>query len=435
MKLVQFGAGNIGRSFIGQIFSRSGWEVVFVDVDDRLVNLLNEKQYYTVVIKREGRADEERRIGPVRAVNGRDAAAVAAELAGTDMAGTSVGKNALPKVLPVIARGLAARRLPLQAGRPLDIIIAENDREAPALFRSVLSAELGPEYPLENLVGLVETSIGKMVPPMKAADLAADPLLLFAEEYETLIVDSRAFHGPLPEIPALHPVDPIAAYVDRKLFIHNLGHAAAAYLGYVASGQGARGNQGASGDQGAGTRTLACSGSLTIPEVLSLPVVSIGTVEDGVRRTMNEAADALVLEYPQSQYPGSYTREDLAAHIEDLLFRFKNRALGDPVYRVGRDLRRKLAREDRITGAMLLCAKHDLPFTGIAQAYRAALEFAAPAEDGTLFPADKEFRNAYELDKTKPGNAPSKLEQILREVSGLDSSRTEDALVIKEVTA
>ncbi|MDR0447455.1 MAG: mannitol-1-phosphate 5-dehydrogenase [Treponema sp.] len=389
MKLVQFGAGNIGRSFIGQVFSRAGWEVVFVDVDERLVKLLNEEQYYTVVIKREGKADEARRIGPVRAVDGRNAEAVAAELAGADLAATSVGKNALPKVVPVIASGIAIR----PPARPLDIIIAENDRQAPALFRSVLSAKLGPEFPLDSQVGLVETSIGKMAPIMKAADLAVDPLLLFAEEYETLIVDKMGFRAPLPDIPAIFPVDPIAAYVDRKLFIHNLGHAAAAYLESKAA--------------------------LTIPEVLALP-----KAEESVRQAMDEAADALILEYPS----GCYSRKDLAGHIEDLLFRFKNRSLGDTVHRVGRDLRRKLAREDRVTGAMLLCAKHNLPFKGIAKVYRAALDFSVPAEDGVLFPPDEEFRKEYE----PYGN---KLEQILKEVSGLDCSRPMDSLVIKEILA
>ena len=48
-----FGAGKIGRSFIGQLFGLSGYEVVFSDIDKELVDLLNLKRSYCVVIKGE----------------------------------------------------------------------------------------------------------------------------------------------------------------------------------------------------------------------------------------------------------------------------------------------------------------------------------------------------------------------------------------------
>jgi mannitol-1-phosphate 5-dehydrogenase len=395
LKLVQFGAGNIGRSFIGQVFSRAGWEIVFIDVDEKIVSLLNEKNYYTVAIKREGRDDELRVVGPVRAVNGRDAGAVVSELARANLLATSVGKNALPGILPLVARGLLERRN-LQAG-PLDIIIAENAPEAPELFRTVLSKELGPSYPLEDLVGIVETSIGKMVPIMRREDLAVDPLLLFAEEYETLIVDKRGFKGPIPTIPALCPVEPIKAYVDRKLFIHNLGHAAAAYFGFQA--------------------LVRLGGSLpaTVPEVLALP-----GIEPKVRKAMLESSCGLLKEYP-----GVFEGE-LSAHIDDLLSRFKNAALGDTLYRVGRDLQRKLGREDRLTGAMLLCAKHKLPFGTIAEVYRAALDFAASGEDGALFPPDARFREKYAQVCAEPHDFSA----VIHEVSGLREDNEIDSRVI-----
>jgi mannitol-1-phosphate 5-dehydrogenase len=403
VKLVQIGAGNIGRSFIGQIFSRSGWEVVFVDVDPKITALLNEARFYTVVIKREGQADERRRIGPVRAVDGRDAGAVIEELVTADLAATSVGKGALPKVLPVLARGIMERsgRRP---GLPLDIIIAENVRDAADLFRTIIGETLSPPAPSggakdgaaafepwNGLVGLVETSIGKMVPIMREEDLALDPLQLFAEAYETLIVDRRGFRGPLPDIPAIHPVENIAAYVDRKLFIHNMGHAAAAYLGYRQDP----------------SKTL-------LAETLALP-----GVETGVRQAMQESAAALVREYPKA-----YNEKDLADHIDDLIRRFRNRALGDTVHRVGRDLKRKLSRDDRIVGAMLLCAKQGLSFGAVAEVYRAALDFAAPGEKGALFPGDAQFREEI-LSRG--------IETALREVSGLDRER--DAAVYRTLSS
>ncbi|MDL2229271.1 mannitol-1-phosphate 5-dehydrogenase [Treponema sp. OttesenSCG-928-L16] len=395
MKLIQIGAGNIGRSFIGQLFSRSGWEVVFIDVNSRLVSLLNERRYYPVVIKREGMADEKRLIGPVRAVDGSDAEAAAGEIAGADILAVSVGKPALTAIFPVIAEGLRRRCVPQRhealPAKPLNIIIAENIRGAKALFRTALSKELGPGCPLKDLAGLVETSIGKMVPIMRAEDLAADPLQLFAEEYETLIVDRKGFIGELPKINGLWAVENIEAYVDRKLFIHNLGHAAAAYLGCKAD-----------------------PSKPLIAEVMAVP-----ELERAVRKAMNEAADALAAEYPDA-----YGRDDLAEHIDDLVKRFANRALGDTVYRVGRDLSRKLGRDDRITGAMLLCAKRGLPFSGIAEVYRAAFDFTAQDEGGRQFPADVQF---FQHTAALAG------EDLFKTISGLDGSRRTDRAVLEEL--
>lgn len=387
MKLVQFGAGNIGRSFIGKLFSAAGWDVVFVDVNPSLLALLQERRFYTVVIKREGRPDQACRVGPVRAVDGRDVPAVAAELADADLVASSVGKAVLPRILPTIASGLRERRRRF-GDRPLDLVIAENARGAQALCRELLARELGAEYPLDALVGLVETSIGKMVPIMREDDLAIDPLQVFAEEYETLIVDGGGFKGPVPSVAGFSPVNRIEACVDRKLFIHNLGHATVAYLGYRAD-----------------------------PAVsLLADALRLAGVQDAARAAMSESAAALA-----AAYPDAFTRADLDAHIDDLLVRFANRALGDTVHRVGRDLYRKLDRDDRLVGAMRLCAARGLPFGAIGRVYRAALVFAACDESGALFPDDARFR-AKEL--------PFGLDRVLRTVSGLDPADAVDARVI-----
>ena len=50
-------------------------------------------------------------------------------------------------------------------------------------------------------------------------------------------MDATAFRNPIPPIPGLDPKQHMAAYVDRKSFIHNLGHAASAYLAYLADSE------------------------------------------------------------------------------------------------------------------------------------------------------------------------------------------------------
>jgi mannitol-1-phosphate 5-dehydrogenase len=394
MKLVQIGAGNIGRSFIGTLFSDAGWDVVFVDAAKHLVSLINEKRYYTVVIKRDSREDEEHIVGPVRAIDASDAKKVAGEIADCDLLATSVGKDVLPRIMPVIAAGLEERQV--KNRKPLDIIIAENVRGVKNVFLEGIDRALkNKSFFLEDILGLVETSIGKMVPLVTEEDIRKDPLRLFAEEYMTLIVDQKAFHGDPPAVPGLKPVEHIAAWVDRKSFIHNLGHAAVAYLGYSVD-----------------------SGVKTIVEALRLPGVASGT-----RAAMNASADALAQEYPES-----YTRKELIEHIDDLLFRFGNTALGDTVFRVGRDLQRKLSENDRLVGAMLLCARRNVDFSTIARVYHAALEWKAIDKDGKLFPVDEKFH--YDFLAYKSPREALASPKFMAAVSGLDDSCDEKRKVL-----
>ncbi len=354
--LVQFGAGNIGRSFIGPLFRRGGYALVYVDADAALVDRLNRAGAYRIVLKKSGRTDEIVTVDGFTALHTSDTGAIQSAILDADLACTAVGQGALARVLALLARALQFRA-GLGRRRPLDLILAENMRGVSAYARTHLAAELPAGYPIEDRIGLVETSIGKMVPLMSAADLREDALQLFAEPYNTLIVDAGGFRNGVPDVPGLAAVDNIRAYVDRKLFIHNLGHAAAAYLGF------------------------ARHGCRHIWEALEFE-----DVRDRIRRAMEEAAAAL-----HAEYPDALPRDELRAHIADLLDRFSNRALGDTVYRVGRDLRRKLGPEDRLLGAMRLAARHGLPFQNIAEAFAAATRFDARDENGRAFPADASF--------------------------------------------
>ena len=47
-KAVMYGAGNIGRGFIGQLFSESGYEVAFIDVNREIIDQLNRDGQYPV---------------------------------------------------------------------------------------------------------------------------------------------------------------------------------------------------------------------------------------------------------------------------------------------------------------------------------------------------------------------------------------------------
>lgn len=384
---VQFGAGNIGRSFIGRLFAEAGYRVVFIDVDSRLVSLLNERRSYPVVVKQNDRPDQVRLIGGVSAIDGRDREAVIDVLTQADGMATSVGQRGLQAVLPLLAAALELRAA--NNAPPLDLIIAENLRSGAAWFRQNLGPLLPEGFDLDSRLGLVETSIGKMVPIMPQDALNEDPLQLFAEPYDTLIVDRLGFRREVPALAGLKPVNNITAWVDRKLFLHNMSHAALAYLGYQAN-----------------PALIYCWQAMELPAVV-----------DAVRAALLQSAAAL-----NRAYPDDLSQEELAAHADDLLNRYRNRALGDTLHRVGRDLGRKLAREDRLIGACLLAAKHGLPFDSLVPPIRAALKFAAPDEQGRVGEADQRILQAV---------AERGPRAVLCEIAGLDAGQSMDQRVLQ----
>lgn len=355
-KIVIFGAGKIGRSFIGQVFNLSGYEVVFVDINKQLIDLMNRKRQYRIVIKN-GKEDESLIIRNVRGVCLDEEEQLVSELINTKVISLSVGQQGLSAVIPILAKSLIIRR-EKHGDVPLDIIIAENIRNADTLIREGLNKLLSPNYPLEQLVGLVETSIGKMVPIMTQKDIEEDPLQVFAESYNSLIVAKNGFKNPIPDVPFLAPKENIKAWVDRKLFIHNLGHATTAYLGFK-----------------------AYPDAVYISEVL----------EDrdllcAVRQTMLQAAEIL-----RALYPEEFTSKQLEKHIDDLIVRFGNKSLKDTIFRVGCDLYRKLGPEDRLAAPVHAAIRMGKPYHLILDAIMAGISFRAKDENGNYFPLDRLF--------------------------------------------
>ncbi len=380
---VHFGAGNIGRALAGPIFSRAGYDVVFVDAVPSIIKALNHRKAYRVVIKDTlppGRSG----VIEVRGVDGipvQDTEAVRNAVAQADLIGTAVGAAHLPGVLAAIASGL-----PLRGERPVSILFCENLHGLSKMARVELARYLPAGFPLRERVGLVETSIGKMVPLMPAEVRQRDPLEVWGEAYNAIIADRNGFMGDVPEgIEGLELKSCFQAYVDRKLYIHNLGHAACACHGFL------RGH------------ALICD------------AVADEDVQAETRTVMMGSAKALI-----RRYPSEFNEENQTAHVEDLLSRFGNRALGDTVFRVGRDLPRKLAPGDRFIGGLRLVQAEGGDIAPVCRAIAAALRFAATDEAGQAFPADTMFRERV---------AHEGAAAVLYAHCGLDSAK--DAAVLR----
>ncbi len=369
-KLVLFGAGKIGRSFIGQLFSRGGYEVVFIDVYKPVIDELNRRRSYNIIIKSD--TDTVLNIRNVRGVHAEDKEEVEREVSTAGIAAVSVGQNGLKGIFPLLAAGLL-KRFKIDRESPLDIIIAENMRNADTFFEDQLKHILPPDYPFFNLVGLVETSIGKMVPIMTRKDMEEDILQIFAEPYNTLILNKKGFRNPIPSIDGLAPKENMKAWVDRKLFIHNLGHSTTSYIGYMYN-----------------PAFVYLHEALAVPEIYNFS-----------RSAMMQAAAILM-----ALHPGEFTLKELEDHIDDLLERFSNKALGDTIFRVGCDLQRKLGPADRLAGAIHEAVKANLPYEKIMFALVCGFHFRAKDENGNMLKEDEKFLESWD------GNVESGLQKL-----------------------
>lgn len=384
-KIVLFGAGKIGRSFIGQLFARADYEVVFVDIFKPVIDELNCRKSYDIIIK-SNNPDEIIHIENVRGLLISQVEEVVVELTNCDIAAISVGQQGIPYIAPLMGKALIARKIKYGI-HPLDIILAENMRNADSFVFELLSKELPDDFPLNEMAGLIETSIGKMVPIMSKEVQKKYPLLVYAEAYNTLILAQKAFKNPIPDIPGLAPKENIKAWVDRKSYIHNFGHAAVAYTGYLA-----------------------------YPDRVSLyEVLEDSTVRSWTREAMLQSAAVLL-----KKYPGEFTLNDLTEHTDDLLSRFENRSLGDTVYRVGCDLKRKLYRTDRVLSPLSDGVNLDLSVEKIVQVFENGLNFRAVDEYGNMFPSDVEFGNDLEIRGKY---------YVLENICGLNKDK--DAKIIK----
>jgi mannitol-1-phosphate 5-dehydrogenase len=355
--IVLFGAGNIGRSLVASLFHRAAWRIVFVDADPRIVDALNQRETYAVEI-REPDADPQRdriAVGGFEALHVGQAGRIAEAVEAADLLATAVGGGALAKVVHSFAPGLKRR------DRPVSVLLCENLQGAAAVAREALAAACPEGTPAP--VGFVETSIGKMVPIMPDAVRQRDPLLVWAERYNRIVADRGAFVDAPPAVEGLVLKGHFRAHVACKLFVHNLGHAAAAYHGFLR-----------------GRSTIrAC--------------MDDARVAGEVRQTMDVSVEALGRAYPEAFAAG-----ELAAHREDLLQRFGNPALGDTVFRVGRDLARKLGPTDRCVGALQLAISHGIDPAPVCRTLAAGLCFRATDEAGALDPRDAAVLQRLEDD-------------------------------------
>ncbi|KQZ05197.1 mannitol-1-phosphate 5-dehydrogenase [Microbacterium sp. Root53] len=339
-KAVHFGAGNIGRGFVGLLLHEGGYEVVFSDVATALVDAINAADEYTVHEVGEGGRD--RVVTGFRAIDSAaDPDGVAAEVATADVVTTAVGPTVLRFIAPHIVAGLALRE---PNAAPLQVMACENAIGATDTLRAHMQEAAGEAWDaLAGRAVFANTAVDRIVPGQpegQGIDVTVEPFYEWA-------IERHPFGDAPPSIPGAHFVDDLAPYIERKLFTVNTGHATAAYLG-------------------------ARAGLEKISDALADE-----TVAAGVARALEETSGILVAKH-------GFDPAELAEYRATILGRFRNPALPDTVRRVGRQPLRKLSRHERFVGPAAEAVERGLPVDGLLAAMGAALVFYDPEDEQSV---------------------------------------------------
>ena len=335
MKAVHFGAGNIGRGFIGLILGAANYEVCFVDVNRELVEQLRTRKSYKVALA----TDEQETVvvSGVTAIDGTELDTVAAAVAEADLVTTAVGVAALKHVAPGIARGISLR---LASGdQPLQVIACENAIGASQLLQEQVYPLLREEERAQAAaqIAFPNAAVDRIVP----LQTHEDPLFVTVEPFYEWVVERKI--PAMPDIAGIHYVDELTPYIERKLFTVNTGHCTAAYHGYRL-------------------------GAATIQEALRLP-----EVEAEVAGTLAETGELLCVKH-------GFDKAEHQRYIDTIIGRFRNPHLVDEVERVGRSPLRKLSSEDRLVRPARQAQDIGLAAVHLTRAMAAALRFD-PAGD------------------------------------------------------
>lgn len=332
MKAVHFGAGNIGRGFIGLLLHHSGYEVSFVDVNDSLVSLLQTKRQYTVKLANE-QADTFL-VDHVTAIDGKNISLVAETIAKSDLVTTAVGVSVLKHIAAAIAKGIELRLAGSQ--EPLHIIACENALGGSTTLKHWVYEHLSPETQAlaDRLVAFPDAAVDRIVPLQQNED----PLLVTVEPFYEWTIDRSAVLPGHQEIAGAHYVEQLEPYIERKLFTVNTGHCCAAYHGYL-------------------------KGYTTIQEAMKDP-----SIVAEVRGALQESGAALIQTYKFDETAHSQ-------YIEQILERFINPYLVDEIVRIGRSPIRKLSPQDRLVRPASLADQCCITVTHLTNAMAAALHF------------------------------------------------------------
>ncbi|MCP1224201.1 mannitol dehydrogenase [Sebaldella sp. S0638] len=341
-KAVHFGAGSIGRGFIGDLLHDTGYEIVLVDIDKNIVEQINKTNSYDLYIIEENY--KKKTITNVKAVLLTDTGKIADEITGADLVTVSVWVDNLPGVAVPLLEGLK-KRYGKNAER-LNVLTCENAIHNGSILRNeVLKLDAAfTENMLDKTAAFPDTAVERMVLASERNGVRSVDIGL---EHELVIEKTKLADPESKPVKGAVYTENMDKYIERKLFIINGGHAWAGYMGHV-------------------------SGFTTMQEVFQNE-----TFTSSVKEVMQEIGTLIAQKY-------NFSTKELDDYIDFVINRFKTPGITDYISRVSRNPIRKLKAGERLTGPCVQCEERGLKNNRLIQGIAAAFLYDMPEDQQSV---------------------------------------------------
>lgn len=365
MKAVHFGAGNIGRGFIGETLAANGFEIKFVDVNETIIDALNEKKSYTIQLADE--SQKEITLTNVSGINNaKNPEKVVQAIADADIVTTAIGPKILKFIAPLIADGIVARKAAGSQNK-VDVIACENMIGGSQNLKKEVYTHLADEDQkyADEMIGFPNAAVDRIVPLQKHED----PLFVSVEPFKEWVVDEHQMKAPEIKLESVEYAPDLEPYIERKLFSVNTGHATVAYTGKY--------------------KGYTDIGSAIVDE----------QVLEQLKRVLKETGDLLIAKW-------NFDRESHEAYQRKIIGRFENKYLSDDIARVGRTPIRKLGYDERFIRPIREAKGRGLSYEALLETVGMIYTFDEPN--------DTESQELKKLIADKP------IEEVVKETTGLD---------------
>ena len=343
MQATHFGAGNIGRGFIGEILAKNGFSIDFVDINETIINALNERNEYTIQLADE--SQKEIHVSNVDGLNNQtNPEAVIDSVSKADMVTTAIGPNILPFIAELIAKGIQKRR---NEGNkePLDVVACENMIGGSQFLLEKVQAFLSDEDKeyVDTYIGFPNAAVDRIVPIQHHED----PLFVSVEPFSEWVIDATQSKNKELRLEDVEYVEDLEPYIERKLFSVNTGHATVAYTG-------------------------AYEGYKTIDEA-----IADQRVLEKLRAVLGETGSLLIDKW-------QFDQEKHSAYIDKIVSRFENKYISDSISRVARTPIRKLGFDERFIRPIRELKERGLAYTNLVDVVVMILNYDDPNDEQSV---------------------------------------------------